>query len=122
MAETTISANMAQLKEVTAKIKNETDPIKRKELFQIAINLLTEEYLPILTEEYLPIAVEAVKEFEGKNSIKTTQGNYGKYMSYMSFLSDPNLKGAYFSAMVNALRKAGAGGGLEEAIRIIKGY
>ncbi len=113
MAETTISANMIKLKEVTTKIKTETDPIKRKELFSTAIDLLAEEYLSIAEE-----AIETLLEVKGR--IYATQGNYA---GYIQFLTDPNLKlkGAFFWAMVKALRKAGAGMGLDSAIRIIKG-
>jgi len=73
---------------------------------------------PIMEEMaklYATEAKEIVDKFEN-DSIKTTRGNYGKYMQILS-----GMKGLHRGAMVFALKDAGAGRGLDDALRIIGG-
>jgi len=103
-----------------------TDPLDDKALVD-KIKSMIEEYKktkdksllrPIMEEMaklYAPEAKELVDKFEN-DPIKTTRGNYGKYMQALS-----SLKGIYRGAMVFALRDAGAGRGLDDAIRIVGG-
>ena len=60
-------------------------------------------------------ATEMVMMFEN-DELQTTQNNYGKYMQALS-----GFQGIYFTAMVKAMKDAGAGQGLDSAIAIIKG-
>jgi len=73
---------------------------------------------PIMEEMaklYAPEAKEIVAKAEN-DPVKTTRGNYGKYMQVLS-----GLEGIHRGAMVFALRDAGAGRGLDDALRVIKG-
>lgn len=98
-----------KIKSMLAQVKTLEDGEEKKELIR---NIMQE-----MSALYEPEAKEIVDSFE-KDPIKTTRGNYGKYMS---FLSNPQLKGLHRGAMVIALRKAGAGRGLEDALKIIEG-
>jgi len=102
------------------------DPMNDKELIAKIKSMLSEYKktkdksmeLPIselLSKLYAPEAKEMVDRFEN-DRIKTTRGNYGKYMQVLS-----SLKGFHRAAMVLALRDAGAGRGLVDAVKIIKG-
>ena len=73
---------------------------------------------PIMEEMsklYAPEAKEIVDKFEN-DKLKTTRGNYGKYMSLLS-----RLEGLHRGAMVFALKDAGAGRGLDDAIMVLQG-
>jgi hypothetical protein len=70
------------------------------------------EIVDLLAQEFAPEAKEAVQMFEG-DKIKTTRGNYGKYGSFLS-----QFQGLYKLGIVKALRNAGAGQGLEDALRV----
>lgn len=102
------------------------DPMKDTELID-KIKSMIAEYKktndqkllhPIMEEMsklYAPEAKEIVAAFEN-DKLKTTRGNYGKYMSFLS-----PLKGLHRGAMVFALRDAGAGKGLDDALMVLKG-
>jgi len=102
------------------------DPINDNELIE-KIKSMIQEYKttkdksmlkPIAQEMakfYAPEATKIVSRFENTR-IKTTRGNYGKYMQILS-----GLEGLHRTAMVFALRDAGAGMGLDDAIRVISG-
>jgi len=98
-----------KIKSMLAQVKKLEDGEEKKELIR---NIMQE-----MSALYKPEAEEIVDMFE-KDSLKTTRGNYGKYMS---FLSNPKLVGIHRGAMVIALRAAGAGQGLEDALKIIGG-
>jgi len=98
-------SNTDTLKALATEFKT-ADPIRKVEIQKEIIN--------IIAIELKPEATEMVESFE--NGMETTQGNYGKYMQVLS-----DMKGIYFPAMVKAMRDAGAGQGLDSAIKIIKG-
>ena len=70
------------------------------------------EIVDLMAEIFEPEAREAVQMFEG-DKIKTTRGNYGKYGSFLS-----QFQGLYKLGIIKALRKAGAGPGLDDALRV----
>lgn len=70
------------------------------------------EITDLIAEMFREDAEEAVRMFE-KGGIKTTRGNYGKYGSFLS-----QFQGLYRVGIVKALRKAGAGQGLDDALRV----
>ena len=59
-------------------------------------------------------AEELVKSIES-DPIKTTKGNYGRYMSAISQMG---LTGLYLKGFIKAMRNAGAGQGLTDALKI----
>ena len=73
--------------------------------------------IPQMSDEigvmFKPEAEEAVQMFEN-DDMKTTKGNYGRYMSFLS-----SLNGLYKQGMIKALRNAGAGQGLDDALRVM---
>ena len=99
--------SQSKLKELVKKIKVETNPLTKKTLIRQVVDLIA--------LDLKPEAEEIVAKFEN-DSLKTTRGNYGKYMQVLS-----GFDGVYFVAFVNALRQAGAGRGLDDAVRVIKG-
>jgi hypothetical protein len=66
----------------------------------------------LLADYFKQEAEDAVKEFEG-SGIKTTRGNYARYGSFLS-----QFQGMYRVGIVKALRRAGAGRGLDDALRV----
>jgi hypothetical protein len=78
---------------------------------------IIKQIVEIIAIELKPEATEMVNAFEN-DELKTTKDNYGKYMQA---LSAPELKGVFFFAMVKAMRDAGAGEGLDSAVKIIRG-
>lgn len=86
-----------------------------KEYSKTKDRTLLREIMEELSKMYASEAKILVKRFEN-DPLKTTRGNYGKYMQVLS-----SLKGIHRGAMVFALRDAGAGRGLEDALRIVGG-
>lgn len=107
-----LNENIEGLKELVEKFKAAKAANDQEQL-----KLLGRQIIDVLAEQFKPEAEEIVQTFEG-DKLKTTRGNYGKYMQ---FLSTSNLKGMYLAAMVQALRQAGAGRGLEDALMVIRG-
>ena len=114
-------------REITPELEETSnDPLNDKELVA-KIKGMLEQYKktkdkamlrPIMEEMaklYAPEAKEIVQKFEN-DKLKTTRGNYGKYMQVLS-----GLEGIHKGAMVFALRDAGAGQGLDDALRVIGG-
>ena len=79
---------------------------------QETYNRIKDEIVDLLALEFEPEAREAVQMFEG-DKIKTTRGNYGRYGSFLS-----QFQGLYKLGIIKALRKAGAGRGLDDALRV----
>lgn len=77
---------------------------------------LAPQIVDVIAVMFKPEAEDAVKMFEG-DKLKTTRGNYGRYMQFLS-----GINGMYQAGMVKALRAAGAGAGLDDALRVIRGY
>ena len=100
------------LKDLATKFKQAKEAGNQQEL-----DILRPQITTGIADMFKPEAEEAVKMFEG-DSLKTTRGNYGKYMQ---FLSDPQLKGLYLKGMIQALKNAGAGQGLSDALRVMYG-
>lgn len=99
---------------------NDTELINRIKGMLAEYNKTKDKALlrPIMEEMaklYAPEAKEIVDKLEN-DKFKTTRGNYGKYMSVLS-----SLKGIHQGAMVFALRDAGAGRGLDDALMVIRG-
>jgi len=105
------------LKEQNLKLKELVDQFKSAKAAndQAAIDILIPQITDVIAEMFAPEAQEAVKMFEG-DKMKTTRGNYGKYMQFLS-----SLKGLYQMGMVKALRTAGAGRGLDDALMVLRG-
>ena len=82
---------------------------------QQEIDALIPQITDVIADMFKPEAKEAVEMYEG-DAIKTTRGNYGRYMHLLS-----SMKGLYLAGMVKALRAAGAGRGLDDALRAIRG-
>ena len=83
---------------------------------QEEMKALVPQIVDVIAVMFKPEAEDAVKMFEGDN-IKTTRENYGRYMQFLS-----GINGMYQAGMVKALRAAGAGSGLDDALRVIRGY
>jgi hypothetical protein len=103
---------MNDLKDLVQRLKIATESNDTEQVKSLGLQIVES-----LAKLFKPEAEEVVKAFEG--GMETTKGNYGRYMQ---FLSNPQLKGMYFPGMVKALKNAGAGQGLDDAIRIVKGY
>lgn len=107
-----LTEDMTGLKDLVGKYKAAKEANNQPE-----IQRLGDEIINVLAIEFAPEAKEAVQAFEN-DKLMTTRGNYGKYMQ---FLSMPNMRGMYKVAMVKALRTAGAGQGLSDALRVMQG-
>lgn len=83
---------------------------------QEEMKALVPQIVDVIAVMFKPEAEGAVKMFEG-DKLKTTRGNYGRYMQFLS-----GINGMYQAGMVKALRAAGAGAGLDDALRVIRGY
>jgi hypothetical protein len=105
MPEVTI-APLEQIKILIEEFKT-ANSIRQKEIQGQVIDLLA--------EEMNPEAKEIVDRYDN-DTFPTTQYNYGKYMQALGMF-----KGIYQVAMIKALRKNGAGLGLDSAVKIIKG-
>ena len=66
----------------------------------------------LLAPEFEDEAKLAVKMLEG-DTMETTRGNYAKYGALLG-----EVKGFYRLALIKALRDAGAGRGLDDALRV----
>lgn len=78
---------------------------------QAAYDRIKSQIVDLMAEIFEPEAREAVQMFE-KEGVKTTRGNYGRYGSFLS-----QFQGLYKLGIIKALRKAGAGQGLDDALR-----
>ena len=94
-----------QLKEITATAKNGTTEQKATAI---------KRAVDILSFEFEPEAKSLVEDINSR--IETTRGHYGDYLSFLS-----TLKGFYRIAFYVALKRAGAGQGVEDAYQIILG-
>ena len=67
----------------------------------------------LIADDFAPEAKLLVKRIE-KDSFPLTKHNYGRYMEILS-----RLDGIYRTAMIVALKAAGAGPGLDSAVRVM---
>lgn len=100
--------------EISQKMKALIPPLKQaKESGNMEeYKKIADQITDLMADMFKEDAEEAVKQFEG-DKLKTTRGNYGKYGSFLS-----QLQGMYRVGMVKALRRAGAGKGLDDALRV----
>lgn len=82
---------------------------------QAEIDVLIPQIVDVIADMFKPEAEEAVEMYEN-DTMKTTRGNYGRYMHLLS-----SMKGLYLKGMIKALKTAGAGRGLDDAIMVMSG-
>lgn len=95
-----------RVKQAVAELKACTDAGEQKVLREKVFDLMA-DCLSTEAEEAVTVA---------NSRIATTQNNYGFYMSALAGFSGMNL-----AVFVRALRKAGAGPGLDSALEVMKG-
>ncbi len=74
---------------------------------------LANQISDLLADYFAAEAKEIVEELEGSKRIKTTQHNYGRYGAFIS-----QYQGLYRVGLVKALKRAGAGPGLDWAVKL----
>lgn len=102
---------MKTLKELGIAIKAASDANDQE-----LIRKLTVEIVDAIALEMKPEAEEIVAKLEG-DKLKTTRHNYGRYMALLSGFP----AGIERIGFVKALKNAGAGQGLEDAVRLVMG-
>jgi hypothetical protein len=96
--------SIAKVKDLSAKLGQSGITYQRQ-------NEIMSEIGDLVADDLKMEAETIVKDIN--SSIMTTKDHYGRYMQVLS-----HFKGVWKLAMVKALRRAGAGAGLEWALRV----